>query len=119
MRESVDCDAPNRGAVILVDPRGNRTVLWHRSERLRLPFEKLQPSALQARVVHVDDDDAELALHAATVARAAGAVVTSDLEHVSGSVEQLIASVTFPIFEQNLPAAASPASTIPSARCEN
>jgi sulfofructose kinase len=103
VRESIDCDAPNRGAVILVDPRGNRTVLWHRSERLRLPFEKLRPSALQAAVVHVDDDDSEIALHAATIARAAGAVVTSDLEHMSGSVEQLISSVTFPIFEQHLP----------------
>jgi sulfofructose kinase len=104
VRESIDCEAPNRGAVILVDPHGNRTVLWHRSEGLKLPFEKLRPSAMQATVVHVDDDDPGIALHAATIARAAGAVVTSDLEHVSDSVEQLIASVTFPIFEQHLPA---------------
>ena len=105
VRESIDCDAPNRGAVILVDPQGNRTVLWHRSERLKLPFDKLRPSAFQASIVHVDDDDPEIALQAATVARAAGALVTSDLEHVSDSVEQLISSVTFPIFEQNLPPA--------------
>ena len=104
VRESIDCDAPNRGAVILVDPQGNRTVLWHRSDRLKLPFEKLRPSALQARVVHVDDDDPEMALHAATSPALPAPVVTSDLEHVSDSVEQLIASVTFPIFEQNLPA---------------
>ena len=104
VRESIDCDAPNRGAVILVDPQGSRTVFWHRSERLKLPFEKLRASAFRAAVVHVDDDDPEIALHAATVARASGAIVTSDLEHVSSSVEQLIASVTFPIFEQQLPA---------------
>lgn len=103
VRESIDCDAPNRGAVILLDPQGNRTVLWHRSDRLKLPFEKLRASTLQASVVHIDDDDPEIALHAATIARAAGAVVTSDLEHLSGQVEQLITSVTFPIFERSLP----------------
>src|SRR5918994_4049628 len=103
VRESIDCEAPNRGAVILVDPQGTRTVLWHRSDRLKLPFEKLRPTALQATVVHIDDDDPEIALHAATVARACGAVTTSDLEHMSEHVEPLIATVTFPIFEQSLP----------------
>ena len=104
VRGSIECDAPNRGAVILVDPHGNRTVLWHRSDRLKVPFQELRVSALQGRLVHVDDDDSELAVHAATIARSAGTPVTSDLEHVSDRVEQLIALVTFPIFEQNLPA---------------
>lgn len=104
VRGAIECDAPNRGAVILVDPHGTRTVLWHRSDRLKVPFQELRVSALQAHVVHVDDDDPELALHATTIARSAGAAVTSDLEHVSEQIEPLIASVTFPIFEQNLPA---------------
>jgi sulfofructose kinase len=104
VRGSVECDAPNRGAVILVDPHGSRTVLWHRSDRLTVPFQQLRVSALDARFVHIDDDDPELALHATTIARSAGTPVTSDLEHVSDRVEQLIASVTFPIFEQHLPA---------------
>jgi len=103
LRGAIDCDAPNRGAVILVDPHGTRTVFWHRSDRLRVAFNELRPSAMEARVVHVDDDDPELALHAATVARAAGSVVTSDLEHVADCIEQLIASVSYPIFEQKLP----------------
>jgi sugar/nucleoside kinase (ribokinase family) len=71
---------------------------------LKVPFQELRVSALQGRVVHIDDDDPELALHAATIARSTGTPVTSDLEHVSNRVEQLIASVTFPIFEQTLPA---------------
>lgn len=104
VRGSIDCEAPNRGAVILVDPQGNRTVFWHRSEQLKIPFVRLQSSALQATVVHVDDDDPELALHAVNLARARGAIVTSDLEHPSDRAETLIASVTFPIFEQTLPA---------------
>ena len=103
VRGSVECDAPNRGAVILVDPDGARTVLWHRGDRLRMPLRELGVSALEARVVHVDDDDPHLALEAAAVARGAGTPVTSDLEHLSEQVEQLIALVTVPIFEQQLP----------------
>ena len=71
LRGAIECDAPNRGAVILVDPQGDRTVLWHRSERLKVPPDELRASAMRARIVHVDDDDPELALHAAAVARAA------------------------------------------------
>ena len=103
VRGSIDCEGPNRGAAILIDPHGNRTVLWHRSDQLKIPFARLQSSALQATVVHVDDDDPELALHAINLARSRSAVVTSDLEHLSDHVETLIHSVTFPIFEQSLP----------------
>jgi sugar/nucleoside kinase (ribokinase family) len=103
VRGSIECDAPNRGAVILVDPQGNRTVLWHCDSRLKVPFQDLRVSALQAHVVHVDDDDPDLALHATTIARSAGVPVTSDIEHVSDQIESLISSVTYPIFEQNLP----------------
>jgi sulfofructose kinase len=101
---AIECDAPNRGAVILVDPDGNRTVLWHRSDALRVPESHVRTTPFGARIVHVDDDDAELALRATNAARAAGIDVTSDLEHPSDRVEALISSVTYPIFEQNLPA---------------
>jgi sulfofructose kinase len=99
---AIECDAPNRGAVIIVDAIGNRTVLWHRSEELRMPIDKPASAALCARIVHVDDDDPALALRAAKAARAAGIPVTSDLEHPTDQAETLIASVTYPILEQNL-----------------
>ena len=104
VRGSIECDAPNRGAVILVDTTGNRTVLWHRCDRLKVGVEDVRVSVVQGRVVHVDDDDPELALHTATIARSGGTPVTTDLEHVSEYTERLIASVTYPIFEQSLPA---------------
>jgi sugar/nucleoside kinase (ribokinase family) len=99
---AVRCDAPNRSAVILVDPRGRRTVLWHRSERLRLPAAALMGDALRCRVVHVDDDDPETALAAARQGRAMGASVTSDLEHLSDSAELLVSAVTHPILDHRL-----------------
>ncbi len=103
LRGSINCDAPNRGAVILVDSRGARTVLWHRSDRLKVPLQDVHASVLQSLIVHVDDDDPELALHSATIARGADTLVTSDLEHISDHLERLIAAVSLPIFEQNLP----------------
>jgi sugar/nucleoside kinase (ribokinase family) len=100
---TIESDAPNRSAVILVDPAGRRTVLWHRSERLKLTPSDIDPHVLEARLLHVDDDDPDLALGAARMARDAGTPVTSDLEHVSETVEQLFATVTYPIVEQNFP----------------
>ena len=101
---SVECDAPNRNAVILVDPDGRRGVLWHRSEGLKISLAGLQSGFLDARIIHVDDDDPALALEVSRIARDAGTPVTSDIEHLSETVEPLISSVTYPILEQNLPA---------------
>ena len=100
---SVDREAPNRSAVIVLDANGRRTVLWHRAEGLKLRARDLDPRFLDARIVHVDDDDPALALEAARLARAAGRIVTSDIEHPSETVEELISAVTYPIFEQHLP----------------
>ena len=100
---TLECDAPNRRAVILVDPGGRRTVLWHRSEKLKVSPPDVHPRFLEGRLVHVDDDDADLGLWAARTARAAGTPVTSDIEHVSETVEQLFSAVTYPIVEQHLP----------------
>ena len=104
LAHTVECQAPNRTAVVLIDSNGRRTVLWHRSERLTFAPDDIQPELFDARIVHVDDDDPDLALRAAHVARRAGAVVTSDIEHVSQTVEELFSAVTYPIFEQHLPA---------------
>jgi sulfofructose kinase len=105
LTDAVERDAPNRTAVIVVDPDGHRTVFWHRSETLGLSPSDLRPDSLNARVVHIDDDDPDLALRAARMACDARTPVTSDIEHASANVEQLIAAVTYPIMEQRLPAA--------------
>jgi sugar/nucleoside kinase (ribokinase family) len=102
LTHAIVADAPNRGALILVDASGRRTVLWHRSERLTVPPAILTPQSVAARIVHIDDDDPALALNAARTARAAGIRVTSDLEHAAGQVEEIIAAVTHPILEENL-----------------
>jgi sugar/nucleoside kinase (ribokinase family) len=97
-------DRPNRTAVIVVDDGGRRTVLWHRSEGLSLTAGQLEGNALEARLVHVDDDDPDIALRAAQIARSSGTPVTTDIEHVSDRTEQLISTATYPILNEHLSA---------------
>lgn len=102
---SVDRDAPNASAVILLDAAtGHRIVLWDRSERLRLTPEELPADLLvSARLVHVDAVDDGAGLSAARTARAAGVPVTSDIDNITESTESLIAAVTYPILDQQIP----------------
>ena len=100
-------EARNQFAVILLDDRtGERIVLWDRDERLALRESELPVDALAAaRVVHVDDVDEDTAIRAARVGRAAGRIVTSDLDRLTQRTEELVAAVTVPIFAEHLPAA--------------
>ena len=89
-------DAENQFAVILVDETtGERIVLWDRDDKLRLRERELPIEALErARVVHVDDVDDDAAIRAAGIARAAGALVTSDIDRLTPRTQELAASVT-------------------------
>ena len=99
-------DVENRFAVILVDEAtGDRMVLWDRDDRLRLRDSELPVDALASTsVLHVDDVDDKVAIRAAKLARAAGALVTSDIDRLTPRTEELAASVTHAIFAQHVPA---------------
>lgn len=103
LTNAVHVDAPNRSALILVDSAGHRTVLWERDDRLNSALDAITPAALNAKIVHIDDDDPQLAITTARVARQAGTPVTSDIEHATDLTEELIAAVSYPIFDANLP----------------
>jgi sulfofructose kinase len=73
--------APTRWATILLDPTGERVVLWDRDERLSLT--DAQVAAIDvgaARLIHVDDTDVRASIQLATMARAAGKLVTTDID---------------------------------------
>ena len=97
--------ARHRHALILVDERtGDRTVLWERDARLSLEVSDVPRDLVSgARLLHVDDLDADAAIEAASVARAAGIPVTSDIDRVTDQTEALIAAVTIPIFAEHVP----------------
>lgn len=100
-------DVPNRFAVILIDERrGERVVLWHRDPDLAMRAGELPADVLAAaRLVHVDDEDAAVAIEAARAARAAGVPVTSDLDALSDRARDLVAAVDVPILAEHMPQA--------------
>ena len=99
-------DAINPFAVILLDERGERVVLWERAPGLELRAAEVDPSLIRgARLVHVDDVDEEAAIRAARLASEAGIPVTSDIERVTPRTEELVAAVTIPIFAEHVPEA--------------
>jgi sugar/nucleoside kinase (ribokinase family) len=50
----------------------------------------------------VDDEDQDAAIAAATIARAAGIPVTSDIDRITGRIRDLIAAVSHPIFAEHV-----------------
>ena len=97
----------NPFAVILViQPTGERIVLWARaaSEGLR-PDELPRDILERTRVLHVDDVDEEASIAAARMARDAGAHVTSDIEKATSRTWDLVEAVSIPIFAEDAPRA--------------
>ena len=97
-------ECANRFAVITVDETtGERIVLWDRDERLNLSAREIDASLIgSARVIHVDDEDQEAAISAATIARGAGVPCTSDIDRVTDRTRDLVAAVSIPIFAQHV-----------------
>jgi sugar/nucleoside kinase (ribokinase family) len=96
----------NRQAVILVEPGGERQVLWSRDSALVLEPPQLPTDLLtSARLVHVDAVDVAAACEAARLARAAGALVTCDIDTVDADTAALVETVSHPILAAHVPAA--------------
>jgi len=97
-------ECANRFAVITVDETsGERIVLWDRDERLNLRAREFDPALIaSARILHVDDEDQEAAIAAATVARSAGVPCASDIDRITDRTKDLIAAVSIPIFAQHV-----------------
>ncbi len=91
-------------AIILVDDSGERTVLWHRDERLTIFPEQLQRDwIVNARALHVDGHDTAAAALAAEWARSAGVPVVADLDDLYPGVEALLKNVDYLITSRDIP----------------
>lgn len=97
--------APNRYAVILVDARGERVVLWHRDPLLTLSAQDVPDVVSDARWLHVDATDEEAALWAADSASFSGMYVSCDIDRVTKRTRELIRHVDVPIFAEHVPQA--------------
>ena len=98
-------NSASRYAVILVDGRtGERVVFWDRDSQLDVPAEEFDESQLgDARVLHVDATDEAAAITIAGIARAAGAIVTCDIDNVTPRTKELLTRVTMPVLAEHVP----------------
>ncbi len=91
-------------AFILVDPSGERTVLWKRDSRLNLLPEELRREwIVNARMLHLDGHDTVAATQAAQWARAAGIPVVADLDDLYSGYEGLLPHIDFLITSRDIP----------------
>ena len=97
-------DCASQQAFILVDPGGERTVLWRRDDRLRLQPGELRREWIEnARALLVDGYDTSAAITAARWARAAGIPVIADFDAAYPGIEDLLESIDFLIVSRDLP----------------
>jgi len=81
-------------SLILVDRRGERTVMCRRDERVVLqPAELKREWIVNARALHVDGHDTAAATLAAGWAREAGIPVVADLDEIYPGVDALIEKI--------------------------
>lgn len=101
----IRANCPNQSAYILVDrTTGERTVLWHRDDCLRIDPDQLTPEKIAgAKLLHIDGHDTPAVARAAEIARRHQIPVTVDVDtiypgfdRVLPNVDYLIASSEFP-----------------------
>ncbi|MGB9430980.1 MAG: carbohydrate kinase family protein [Candidatus Acidiferrum sp.] len=95
---------PSQQAFILVDPSGERTVLWKRDPRLSLLPEEINRAwIVNARALHLDGHDTNAAAQAAQWAREEGIPVVADLDDLYPSYESLLPNIDFLITSRDIP----------------
>jgi sulfofructose kinase len=99
-------ECPNQTAYILIDQRtGERTVLWHRANCLRLTASEISPEDIAgARLLHLDGYDTEAATHAASLARQRGIPVSLDVDTVYPGFDPVLKSVDYLVASSSWPA---------------
>jgi len=93
-----------RTALILVDERnGERTIIEHNPARVsRLPH-AIPPQMTEARILHLDATDPPRASEAARQARAAGVVVSLDVDQPVPGLDELLPLIDICIASRGLP----------------
>jgi sulfofructose kinase len=84
--------ARNQLAFIIIDARtGERTIIWDRDERLAYtPDEAPTGFAARGRVLHLDAHDPPACARVARAARAAGTIVSADIDNIYAGLPELL-----------------------------
>ncbi|MBO0911389.1 MAG: carbohydrate kinase family protein [Acidobacteria bacterium] len=108
-------DCASQQAFILVDPHGERTVLWRRDHRLALQPSELRREWIEnARALLVDGYDTSAAISAARWAREAGIPVIADFDARYPGIEDLIETIDYLIVSRDLPQQISGEADLPN-----
>jgi sugar/nucleoside kinase (ribokinase family) len=99
-------NCPNQSAYILIDrSTGERTVLWRRSDCLRLDPEAITEQKIAAaRLVHIDGHDTPAVARAAGIARRHGIPVTVDVDTIYHGFDRVLPNVDYLITSSEFPA---------------
>jgi sugar/nucleoside kinase (ribokinase family) len=110
--ESVDTEfaeviegARNQVAFIIVDARnGERTIIWDRDERLSYGAREAPvPLASRGRILHLDAHDPPASASMAEAARAAGTIVSADIDNIYEGLPKLLPLLNILITSREFP----------------
>ena len=92
------------GYIIIEAKRGERTVIWDRDELLAYtPDDAPVELAAKARVIHLDSHDPPACARMARAARAAGTVVSADIDNVYEGLPELLPLIDVLISSKEFP----------------
>lgn len=97
--------ADSQIAYIVVDqPSGERTVIWHRDERLMIRADEVDRAAvISGRALLLDAHNVEASIAAARFARAAGIPTVLDIDNIYPGSEELLPLIDFLISSTSFP----------------
>jgi len=97
--------AESQTAFIIIDQAtGERTILWHRDERLTMRRDEVDRARVtEGRALHLDGHDVEASIVAARFAREAGVPTVLDIDNVYPGLEDLLPLIDFIISSSDFP----------------
>ena len=97
--------AESQTAFIIIDQAtGERTILWHRDERLTIRRDEVDRARVtEGRALHLDGHDVEASIVAARFAREAGVPTVLDIDNVYPGIEDLLPLIDFIISSSDFP----------------
>lgn len=100
----VDGAASQIAFIVIDQASGERTVIWHRDERLMIePHEVNAGAVTSGRVLHLDGHNVAASIAAARYARAAGIPTVLDIDNIYEGSEGLLPLIDFLISSTSFP----------------
>lgn len=99
-------ETPNQVAFIIVDEQtGERTVIWHRDQRLGYQANEAPLDAASiGKILHLTPHDLAACIEMATHARSAGTIVSADVDKLIDGMDDLLTTVDILLMSDEFPA---------------